>query len=342
MSRRGMLSGTGPPHMSLTRMNSRTLCGKPAQRGGLLAIFCLLLMPCLASAAEKPNGAQKRAVSEYLDAVASGSPQAVAYAIHPADLEALRTRILTQLREEAGRDDATIRSRLFGRGRQLADIERLTPLDFYASLADKLYLFGREYKDADWLAAIPDKDGVVEVVVRGKQDKDHGKIGVVNVVSIRPYGKDWKATLPTEIEAQVDDLIHARRNIYAGLPQPGVRPPRRVTAGGDSGLPPGINELLDNASKALAAPNCEDYYQKYMSPNFRKVTSKRALADLIEACKNSFGTREMLVATVHIVRDLVPRFEYEGRRAVYDVSGQGLPFDRFVLEQVDKTWYIAE
>jgi hypothetical protein len=328
--------------MSLTRMTSPTPGRASALRGRLVAMLCMLLVPCLAGAVDKPNGAQNRAVSEYLDAVASGSPQAVAYAIHPADLEALRTRVLTQLREEAARDDSTIRSRLFGSGRRLADIERMTPIDFYAALGDKLYLFGREYKDAHWLASIPDKDGVVQVVLRGEQDKDHGKIDVVNVVSIRPYGKDWKATLPTEIQAQIDDLIHARRNIYAGLPSPAARIPRPGSAGGETGLPPAIPELLANAGKALEVPNCEDYYEKYMSPNFRKVTSKSALAALIESCKHSLGTREMLVATVRIVRDLVPRFEYEGKRAVYDVSGQGLPFDRFVLEQVDKKWYIAE
>ena len=61
-------------------------------------------------------------------------------AIHPAELEALRTRILTQLREEAGRGDGTIRARLFGPGRPLAEIERLTALDFYSALGRKLYL----------------------------------------------------------------------------------------------------------------------------------------------------------------------------------------------------------
>jgi hypothetical protein len=306
-------------------------------------MLCLLLVPCLALAAEKPSGAQKRAVEEYLDAVASGSPQAVAYAIHPSELEALRLRVLTQLREEAARGDGTMRGRLFGAGKPLAEIERLTALDFYTALGRKLFLFGREYKDADWLAAVPDKDGVVQIVVRGKQDKEHGKIDVINVVSVRPYGKDWKATLPTEIEAQIDDLMHARRSIYASLPSTvAALGPRPGTAGGETGLPPAIPELLANASKALAAPSCEDYYQTYMSPNFRRGISKKALESLINSCKTSIGTREMLVATVRIVRDLVPRFEYEGRRAVYDVSGQGLPFDRFVLEQVDKKWYIAE
>jgi hypothetical protein len=332
------------PTWRSTTLRSTIWPAASAPLATLMAMLGLMLAPALAEAADKPNGAQKRAVEQYLDAVASGSPQAVAYAIHPTDLDALRNKILTQLREEAGRGDGTIRARLFGPGRPLAEIERLTSIDFYSTVGRKLYLFGREYKDADWVAAIPDKDGVVQVVVKGKGDKDHTRVEVVSVVSIRPYGKDWKATLPTDIDAQIDDLTHARRNIYASLPPPvAVQAPAKPSlAGSESGLPPQIGELLTNADKALAAPSCEDYYQKYMSPNFRKGISKKALESLIYSCKTSMGTREMLVATVRIVKDLVPRFEYEGRRAVYDVSGQGLPFDTFVLEQVDKKWYIAE
>ncbi len=309
------------------------------------AVLCLLLAPALAAAVDKPNGAQKRAAGEYLDAVASGSPQAVAYAIHPAELEALRTKLLTQLREEAAKGDSTVRVRLFGRGKPLPEIERMTAIDFYVALGPKLYLFGREYKDADWIAAIPDKNEVVQVVLRGEQEKERGqkRVDVVNVVSLRPYGKDWKATLPTEIEAQIDDLIYARRNIYARLPPPAVAPGSKPVAGsGETGIPPAITTLLDDAGKALSVPTCEDYYNKYMSPNFRKVTSKKALEALINSCKTSMGSREMLVQTIRIVKDLVPTFEFEGRRAVYDVSGQGLPFDRFVIEQVDRKWYIAE
>ena len=312
----------------------------------LSALLCLLLAPAIAGAADRPDRAQKAAASEFLDAVASGSPQAVAYAIHPSDLEALRNKVLTQLREEAARGESTIRVRLFGRGRPLAEIEHLTPIDFYATLGSKLYLFGRNYKDADWIAAIPDEAGTVQVVLRGEQPKDRSgekRVDVVNVVTIRPYGKDWKATLPSEIEAQIDDLIHARRSIYAGLPPPASGPLAKPgSAGGETGVPTAITGLLSDAGKALAEPNCEDYYNKYMSPNFRKVTSKKALEALINSCKNSIGTRELLMATIRIVKDLVPTFQLDGSRAVYDVSGQGLPFDRFVIEQVDRKWYIAE
>ena len=312
----------------------------------LSAVICLLLTPVLAGAADRPSSAQKQAASEYLDAVASGSPQAVAFAIHPDELESLRTKVLAQLHEEATHGDSTIRVRLFGRGKPLAELERMTAIDFYVALGPKLYLFGREYKDADWIAAIPDKNGTVQVVLRGEQEKERGqkRVDVINVVTLRPYGKDWKATLPSEIAAQIDDLVNARRNLYARLPPPATTqgPLKPGTAGGETGIPPAITSLIDDAGKALAVPNCDDYYNKYMSPNFRKVTSKKALEALINSCKMSLGTRELLVATIRIVKDLVPTFELDGRKAVYDVSGQGLPFDRFVIEQVERKWYIAE
>src|SRR5438105_4851146 len=171
---------------------------------------------------------QKNAALEFLQAVASGDPEAVAFAIHPDELRALRLRILTLLHEEAKRGDSTVRNRLFGPARPLDEIEHLTDTGFYATLADRLYLPGREYDGGEGIASIAD------------------------------------------------------------------------------------------------------------------VTGKKALAALVAACQNSLGTREMLLATLHIVQGLEPRYEYEGQRATYDLTGQGLPFDHFVLEQVDKHWYVAE
>jgi hypothetical protein len=79
-----------------------------------------------------------------------------------------------------------------------------------------------------------------------------------------------------------------------------------------------------------------------MSPNFRKVTSRKALDTLVKSCNGSIGTRETLLTALRIVRKSRPRYEYEGARAVYDLSGQGLPFDSFALERIDEHWYIAE
>jgi hypothetical protein len=282
---------------------------------------------------------QKNAALEFLQAVASGDPEAVAFAIHPDDLRALRLRILTLLHNEAQRGDSTVRNRLFGPARPLDEIEHLTDTGFYASLADRLYLPGREFDGGEGIASIAEKDGKVEVVIRGRQPRDRGKVQVVNVVTLKPFGKDWKAALPTEIEAQIDDLIEGRHGTSAA-----ARTPAALRGGGRSTAPaqPGIIELLSTSEKLLSEGKCDVYYGKQMSPNFRRVTGKKALAALVTACQNSLGTREMLLATLHIVQGLEPRYEYEGQRATYDLSGQGLPFDHFVLEQVDKHWYVAE
>ena len=311
---------------------------------GAWVLAASLLMPAMgAPVAEKVTNGQRTAVLEFLSAVASGDPQAVASTIHPDDLQALRLRILTLLREEAKRGDSTIRSRLFGQGMPLDEIERLTNTGFYGTLAYKLYLAGREYTEVEGLAAIPDKGDQVDVVVRGRQPRDHGKVRVVNVVTVKPYGKDWKATLPSEIEAQIDDLIEGR-HIAVGARPPGAQPTYagRGASGATVAALPAIVELLKTAQESLDAGRCDEYYGKQMSPNFRRVTGKKALEALVASCRNSMGTRQLLLSTLHIVRGLEPRYENESQRAVYDLSGQGLPFQTFSLEQVDKHWYVAE
>jgi hypothetical protein len=283
---------------------------------------------------------QRDAALQFLQAVASGDPEAVAFTIHPDDLRALRLHILNLLHEEAKRNDSTVRSRLFGPAKQLDEIERLTDTGFYATLADRLYLPAREFDSAEGIAAIPDKDGKIDVLIRGRQPRDRGKVQVISVVTVKPYGKDWKAALPSEIEAQIDDLIEGRHGTSAVTRTPAAL--RASARGSTAPAQPGIVELLATSEKLLSDGKCDEYYNKQMSPNFRRVTGKKAIAALVASCENSMGTRQMLLATLHIVRGLDPRYEYEGQRATYDLSGQGLPYDHFVVEQVDKRWYVAE
>jgi hypothetical protein len=343
--------------MGLTRMPLPNP-SRPARRASLFPVLALLLVPAAESwSAEvtKVGGDQKRAVEQYLDAVASGNPQAVAMAIHADDIEALRTRVMDMLRAEAKNGDNTIRSRLFGPGLPLAEIERYTAINVYAAIARKLFLTGRNYSDANYLAAIADRNGVVQVVLRAEQPREGGKarVEVVNTVAIKPWGKDWKAAMPSEVEAQIEDLIAGRRTTFAMVPRGVDRnpPPVAVASTNGSAAPaspeggatlPGIVNLLEGAEKALTEGNCELYYKEQMSPNFRRVTSKKAMEALIASCKNSMATKEMLLTTVRIVRNLQPRFEYQGQRATYDLSGQGLPYESFALEQVNKKWFIAE
>ena len=106
--------------------------------------------------------------------------------------------------------------------------------------------------------------------------------------------------------------------------------------------PPDILAMLGDAEKALIDDRCDDYYKQYLSPNFRKTLSSKMLASLISGCRNGIAQREVLIAALRIVKKLPPQFEYDNTRATYDVSGQGLAFDRYVLEKVEGRWYIAE
>jgi len=283
------------------------------------------------------SNSQKEAALDFLRALADNDPQEIALTLHPDDLKALRLRILTLLHQEAKKGDSTVRVRLFGAGRQLDEIEHLTDTGFYAALADHLYLPGRDFDSLEGLAALPEPDGRVEVVVRGRQPSERGKVRVVELVALKPYGRGWKAALPSELEAQIEDLIEARPGSAQAHSAAALR--------GGAGTAPaqaGITKLLDSSEKLLTEGNCQDYYDKQMSPNFRRVTGKKALEALVQSCKSSIGTREMLLATLRIVRTLEPKYEYEGQRAVYDLAGQGLPFDHFALERVGREWYVAE
>jgi hypothetical protein len=259
--------------------------------------------------------------------------------LHPDELEKLRSRLLTLLRAEASRTDNTYRSRLFGPGRSLADLESMTAVRFYTALSDRLRLRARQFERFSWLAAVPDGK-VVYLIGHGSPPKERGSVKVVVTVGLLPYGAQWRAIIPSEIEAQIDDLLEAR-----------TAPPPAIASGGGAATPaapaaplaPGISELLARAEASLAAGNCEEYFSQFMSPNFNKATSRSARKTLVAACTNNESTRETLITTLRIVQELTPKYDLGGSRAIFDVSGQGLPYDRFVLERdKDQRWYIAE
>ena len=58
--------------------------------------------------------AQRHAAEEYLAALASGDPRAMAQTIHEDELEQLRKSLLDEMKLEADRNESLVRSRLFG------------------------------------------------------------------------------------------------------------------------------------------------------------------------------------------------------------------------------------
>ena len=305
------------------------------------ALICMLLLAVAGpAAAAGPNGAQERGAEAFLAALAGGNVMSVAQELHPDEVEKLRTRLIALFRAEASRSDNTYRARLFGPGRTLQDLESMTAVRFYAALSDRVRFRAREYEKVDWLAAVPDGK-VVYLVGKGIQPKDRGVVKVLVTVALAQYGAQWRAVIPSEVEAQLDDLIEGRA--AAAPPPSGGAPGRSLVEARAAPLSPGISELLARAEASLAAGHCEEYYNEFMSPNFNRATSKSARKTLITACTNNENTRETMITTLRVVQELSPKYDLGGARAVYDVSGQGLPYDRFVLERdKDMRWYIAE
>jgi hypothetical protein len=337
-----------------------------------------LLMPLLAAVlfatlppatrADDVSGAQRKGAQEFLAALASGSPQAVASALHPAELDRIRLGVLGELRQEAARGESAARARMFGAAASIGEIERMTSQTFFGTLGRRLRYGGRAYEEVEGLVAVRDGKEAVHVVVRAEQPKERGRTKVVELVTLLPYGRDWKAAVPSEIEAQIEDLL-------LGLPPAAGARAGAVPAGAGGGASgavggggaagaggtgsgagagggaaaaatgrntPEILALLDAAEKSLIDGRCDVYYGEHLSPNFRKTVSGRALGTLVKNCRDGIATREVLIAALRIVRRAAPRFELDGRRAIYDVSGQGLPYDTFILERIDDRWYVAE
>jgi len=103
--------------------------------------------------AESVTGAQRQAASDYLLAVSRNDPQVIAYAIHPAELDRLRFGVLQKLREESTRGGNAIRERLFGGAMPLADIERLTSVNFFRAVARRWSPTVRAHETLDGLSA---------------------------------------------------------------------------------------------------------------------------------------------------------------------------------------------
>ncbi|MBU3672490.1 MAG: hypothetical protein FGM43_08040 [Sinobacteraceae bacterium] len=328
----------------------------------LVAAVLVLSLGSLAlsstAAADDVSAAQRRAAGEFLTAAAAGDAQALAFALHPAELERLRSSVLQQLRDEDARGMSTLRARLFGEAQPLADIERLTSINFFRALARRLQWQARPYEELSGLVAVRDGN-LVHVLVRGRQPRGLGKTEVVEVVSLLAYGKEWKAALPLELAAQLEDVIAGRRPVdnFGTSAGAGSGSAASAAAGsgaaasgsGAAGAPPRterntpqILALLDTAEKSLVDGRCDTYYREHLSPELRRTLGARTVDTLISACTRSMGNRELLVAALRIVRRTAPVYEAAGNRAVYDVSAQGLPYDRFVLERIDGRWYIGE
>ena len=293
--------------------------------------------------ADGVSRAQRQAAAEYLTAVASGSGQSVAFAVHPDELARLRDSLLLKLREEGARAESIQRQKLFGEAMSLMQIEKLTPVDFFTELWRKVAWPGRLYDELDGLVGV--RDGrFTQVLVKGRRPREQGETRVPEVVTLLPYGKEWKAALPAEFEARIEDLLLARAVVESPPSDRSVRQSGTATPATESVVetPPGILAMLDQAERTLVEGDCQGYYRDFLSPALQRSLAGPSLQALIRSCERGLASRELLIAALRIVRRSAPQIDSSGEQAVYDVSGKGLPYDRFVLVKQGGQWFIAE
>jgi hypothetical protein len=200
-----------------------------------------------------------------------------------------------------------------------------------ASLAKRFMTAPRAVLKTQVIGMVKESDKFRHYVVRGWEDERGRGASSVLLVTLVPYGKQWAAAVPAELEEKIAAAL-------AGSDS-GAR------AAGESHLAvldPAIAKLLDAGIAALKEARCGEYYNNLMSPNFRKATAPAAIKTLIAQCDKSVAVRDRTRLTLEIAKGLKPRYEYSDTRAVFDMSNQGLPFDRFVVEQIDHRWYVAE
>jgi hypothetical protein len=294
----------------------------PAGARHVLAILLMLTWPALASAA-----GQDKIVKSYLEAAATGQPEALLQFFHPGEVESLRNRLLKALDDEAAHGSHVVRERLFGNS-SLDEIRGLTPGNLFVAIARRLGLPSERIGEVKVLGLIDENSQLSHAVARVTPPEDSDARSRVTLVSLIRYGKDWRVMIPYSFQARLDGAMAATGN--------------RASSSGKPANTPEIVEFLTASEDLLKNGDCAGFFNERMSPNFRSTHSEKALQTLIEQCVNYEDTRETYYSALELARRLSPAFEQNGTRAIYDLRGQGLPFDRFVLEKVEDRWYIAE
>jgi hypothetical protein len=298
---------------------------QPTSRRDVRLFACLLMlaMPALGWAA----AGQDKIVKAYLEAAASGQPEALLQFFHPGEVEDLRSNLLKTLQDEAAHGSSTVRERLFGSS-SIDEISHLTPNNFFIAVARRLGLPAERVGDIKVLGIVDENSQLSHAVARIAPPPNSDLRGRVALVSLVRYGKDWRVAIPYAFQARLD----AATTAPAAGPAPGSKTPNT----------PEILAFLADGSATLRKGDCAGFFNERMSPNFRNMTSSKALKTLIDQCMTYEDTRETYISALELARRMAPAYEQNGARAIYDLRGQGLPFDRFVLEKVEERWYVAE
>jgi hypothetical protein len=293
----------------------------------LFAYLLMLAVPVLGWTA----AGQDKIVKAYLEAAASGQPEALLQFFHPGEVEDLRRDLLKTLQDEAAHGSSTVRERLFGSS-SIEEISHLTPNNLFITVARRLGLPAERVGEIKVVGIVDENSQLSHAVARIAPPPNSDLRSRVALVSLVRYGKDWRVAIPSGFQARLEAATAAPAAAAAA----GSKTSSKTTN------TPEILAFLADGSATLRKGDCAGFFNERMSPNFRSMKTPKAMETLIDQCMTYEDTRETYISALELARRMTPAYEQDGTRAIYDLRGQGLPFDRFVLEKVENRWYVAE
>jgi len=300
----------------------------------LMAALLMLALVVVSSTAHALSGQQRKLIESYLKAASDGDRAGVVSMLHGGDVERFRTEVMKALDSEQGQGRSVLRDKLFGSASSLDELRRLTPPNFVLAMTRRLNFPSVPAKSIDPIGEIEEDSNTVHVVVRAWPEEKKKGASRLTLVTLRKLAdKNWGLAIPDAFQAQVDAALHG------GPVSAGAAATPAAPASTNS---PEILQLIDNGTKLLSDGNCASYYTVAVSPSFRASKSDKAIKTLIQQCERSVDFREMYAAALAVARRSAPQMSADGKRAVYDLKGQGLPFETFTLERVEDRWFIAD
>jgi hypothetical protein len=270
----------------------------PRLAGGLLMVGWALV-----AQAESPE----KTAEAFVELSTGGGPSAAVILYQFSEVQRVRDKVLLAAEREAESGRKQVRNALFGAGPSLDDVRRMTPENLLLAILARVPSRPVVYDKFKALGSVKE-DEKLHVVVRASLEKVERikRRSIVQVVTLLPSGKEWRAAIPSSIEAYIAKTLLAR----------------------------GI-DLLNKG-------NCLTYFLDVMEPGFAKTMTQKSFDAIVRGCELNERTREKFRVGLELAAAREPKVESGGSKLIYDLNGEGLPYDHVTLTRIDGRWFVAE
>jgi hypothetical protein len=164
------------------------------------SIALVLMLFTLSANAQAPADSPEALVKAYTAAMQKDGMSVVSRYIHPDELKRFKDMLMPWVRKDASQKNEVIPG-LFGAEATLASVEAMPPSQFMDAF---MRIAGEQLKelsfgDCEIVGTIREKD-MTHVVARVAASVKGVQIKQMEVITVKPFGKEWKLLLSGELE----------------------------------------------------------------------------------------------------------------------------------------------